>query len=148
MFMGLDYSVILISVMFVFSSMIFVGGYYIYIVVGLLLVSSMLALLMFLNGVLFFSFLFMLVYSGGMLLLIMYISAMLGDVEVKNTGGVHHYILGLYLFMMSSGYLSNYFEPEMIGVIFLSNSYYMMFGVLLLGISLIIVLGSLLKKYV
>lgn len=66
-----------------FLLFVLMNGSYLFIIGGVLLFSGIIFLCMVWNGFMFFGLIFMMVYSRGILLLFLYVSAMLGDYEVQ-----------------------------------------------------------------
>lgn len=146
LFFGFDIIQFLFIFMFLNFYTIFLGSYYIYIVIGLLLVSCFIAANIFLIRITFFSLIFMLVYSRRLLLLIIYINAIIRDLEVKKIFKFSFFLsLFIPLFLFESNPI-NVFNNIRIRILFNSQYIYLLICTIILLISLLFILVLLLKK--
>ena len=118
---------------------------YLFIIGGVILFSAFLFMSMLSNRFVFFGLIFIIVYSGRMLLLVLYVSAMMGDYEVQGKFKFNFLIFFFYLFFFNLG-LYDAFDFYGGFTYYGYRGGYLGFCTFCLRISLISVLNLLLEK--
>nr|YP_009029825.1 NADH dehydrogenase subunit 6 [Botrylloides giganteus]CCO25719.1 NADH dehydrogenase subunit 6 [Botrylloides giganteus] len=145
MFFGLDLMSVALSGMIFFLFFVVFNSSYLFIIGGIIVYSVLIFLCMVWNGFVFLGLIFMMVYSGGLLLLVLYVSAMLGDYEVRGEQKKKFFLFLCYFVLLNLGeyevfdYYGGFSYYSFGGV-------YLLFCVLCLGLSLCSILFLLLKK--
>ena len=144
-FFGLDLLRLFLLAFVFFLFFVVLNFSYLFVIGRVILFSLVIFLCIVWNRFLFFGAIFIIVYSGGMLLLVLYVSAMLRDYEVQRSPKMNFFVFVLYfVFCRLRVYdVFNFFS----GFSYYSfRRGYLMFCLLCLGLSLISVLELLLKK--
>nr|YP_009040161.1 NADH dehydrogenase subunit 6 [Botrylloides violaceus]CCO25693.1 NADH dehydrogenase subunit 6 [Botrylloides violaceus] len=145
MFFGLDFLGLFLLMIVFFLCFVVSNPSYLFVIGGVILFSLVIFLCMVWHGFLFFGAIFMMVYSGGMLLLVLYVSAMLGDYEVQGTAKTNFFVFVTYFIFCGLG-VYNVFDFYSGFSYYSFGGGYLVFCVLCLGLSLVSVLELLLKK--
>nr|YP_008083007.1 NADH dehydrogenase subunit 6 [Botrylloides nigrum]CCO25786.1 NADH dehydrogenase subunit 6 [Botrylloides nigrum] len=145
MFFGLDIMMIYFVGFLFFLFFVVLNSSYLFIIGGVILFSVVIFLCMMWNGFVLFGLIFMMVYSGGMLLLILYVSAMLGDYEVEGVPKMNFFV---FMFCMVFFNLGLYEAFHFFGSFthYTYGGLYLFFCTACLGLSLVSILNLLLQK--
>nr|CDM98934.1 NADH dehydrogenase subunit 6 [Botrylloides leachii] len=145
MFFGLDVMMMFFMGFLFFLFFVIFNFSYLFIIAGVILFSVVIFLCLVWKGFVFFGLIFMMVYSGGMLLLILYVSAMLGDYEVEGSSKMGFFVFLFYMVFLNLG-LYEAFDLFSGFSYYTYGSVYLFFCTVCLGLSMVSILNLLLKK--